>query len=633
MATQSGRGGTLGRLLILLLFCALWPINSAWAQEGEPGTGEEEEGAAQETSQPRTRLFITATDTSAVPLVTLRSYGFSPDGSPLDFAQQSLTVRHGGESVEEVEVAGTVDVGTFTVFLIDATPGVEAQIPAIRQAIEQYASSAYMQEQVDAVAIYRVGPESAVQALEPTGFYNSIRNHFAEPFQPQDGPTALIDSTVGLLNNMDTLNPNAAMVPSIIVFSDGTDAVSTQFQAEDVAARAAELAIPVHTIWLENSELTVGREAGRNYLAGVAGEAYGVAGRMDQPQTVSAIFERIVAFRAQQIIRYNAPVVSSGTLSVELALTDQPQVQAQSDLTINPASPTVTLNVPPDSRTLQLPDLEEPVSLALSAEVSWLDGTERTLQQARLFANDIFVSDVDVDELGSFSVAVDNLVFGENRLQVSVTDDQGLQAVSPEVTLTVVEGERQIPEALQPAGGLLTTLLPVCLGALGLVVLLGLAFWLLRSGRMPGIRLPRGRRRRPTGEEEGAQPGTAPAAPGAEPARVAASADHAGPGQPAQAFLDVLETETQMPSHIPLQGEEIRLGRSPSLSDVAFEQDITVSRLHATILWDGHSYRLYDDDSTSGTWVNGEEVPDYGAQLFDGDDIYLGKLHLRFRQR
>jgi pSer/pThr/pTyr-binding forkhead associated (FHA) protein len=94
-----------------------------------------------------------------------------------------------------------------------------------------------------------------------------------------------------------------------------------------------------------------------------------------------------------------------------------------------------------------------------------------------------------------------------------------------------------------------------------------------------------------------------------------------------------VETMTEMPSHIPLRSEEVRLGRSPALSDVAFEQDITVSRLHASILWDGHSYRIYDDDSTSGTWVNDQEVPDYGAQLFDGDDIFLGKVRLRFRQQ
>jgi pSer/pThr/pTyr-binding forkhead associated (FHA) protein len=98
------------------------------------------------------------------------------------------------------------------------------------------------------------------------------------------------------------------------------------------------------------------------------------------------------------------------------------------------------------------------------------------------------------------------------------------------------------------------------------------------------------------------------------------------------AHLEVVESATSMPRRIPLESDEIRLGRSPNLADVAFEQDITVSRLHASIIWDGHSYRLYDDDSTSGTWVNDQEVPDYGIQLFDGDLIYMGKVVVRFRQ-
>ena len=97
------------------------------------------------------------------------------------------------------------------------------------------------------------------------------------------------------------------------------------------------------------------------------------------------------------------------------------------------------------------------------------------------------------------------------------------------------------------------------------------------------------------------------------------------------AYLQVMQAETQLPSRVPLAGILTRLGRSPQLADIAFTQDITVSRLHATIMWDGHSYRIYDDGSTSGTWVNDQELPDYGAPLFDGDEIFMGKVHIRFR--
>ena len=100
--------------------------------------------------------------------------------------------------------------------------------------------------------------------LEPSPFYNSVRNFFATPLTPQEGPTALYDSIVGLLNDINALKPDPALVPSVVVFSDGTDAVSTQYEADAVAARAAELGIPLHTVWLDNQELSFGREAGRS---------------------------------------------------------------------------------------------------------------------------------------------------------------------------------------------------------------------------------------------------------------------------------------------------------------------------------------------------------------------------------
>lgn len=619
-------------ILIILISTSPWTA-TGWAQDEDPQEEQEEPAEEQQPAQAGPRLFITASDTSTVPQVTLRAYGMGRDGQLLNLADERLVVRHGGETAEDVSVSGTVDVGAFTVFLIDATPGVEGQIPAIQQAIEQYAGPTFMREQMDQLAIYRVGAEGAEEALPPTSFYNSVRNFFAAGFEPQEGATALIDSTVGLLNEMNNIRPEPSLAPAIVIFSDGTDAVSTQFEAAHVAERAAELAIPVHTVWLENTELTVGQEAGRNYLAQLAGDAYGLAGRMDQPETVTPIFERISAFRTQQLVRYTPPTLSGGTVPVDLGLVNDPLAQAQTEVTINAASPSVTLTIPPDSRTLQLPSLDEVVALALSAQVGWLDGAERGVQQARLFVNGQFVQDVPPADLASFTAQISNLTFGDNNLQLFITDDQGIQAASPDVVLTVVEGERQIPESLQPAAAFSSLLLPICAAAAVIAVLGLIGFFFLRGATLPSASLRRLRRprRRASGgvtiEDEG-EYHPAPELPLAAPPQSGIA--H---GAPAQAFLEIIETETQMPGHIPLRSEEVRLGRSPALADVAFEQDITVSRLHASILWDGHSYRLYDDDSTSGTWVNDQEVPDYGTQLFDGDDIFLGKVRLRFRQQ
>lgn len=616
-------------LVIAFLFIVtLLGAHPTIAQDGDGEQTEGEQTEPQPSLEARPRLFITATDTSTAPQVTLRAYGLDRDGQPLNLATERLVVRHDGQAAEDVAVGGSVDVGVFTVFLLDVTPGVEGQIPAIQQAIEQYAEPTYMREQMDQLAIYRVGAEGATEALAPTGFYNTVRNFFASGLQPQDGPTALIDSTVGLLGEMRSIRPDSSLAPALVLISDGTDAVSTQFEADDVAARAVELGIPVHTVWLENTELTVGQEAGRNYLAQLASEAYGLSARLDQPETITPILERISAFRAQQLVRYTPPVLSGGTVPVELGLVNDPLAVAQTQVTINASSPTVTLLAPADSRTLQLPTVDESVQLALGAEVSWLDGVEREIQQARFFVNDTFVQDVPPEDLASFDVEISNLAFGDNVLEISIVDEQGIPAISPEVTLTVVEGERQIPEALQAAPAFGGLLLPICAG-LAVLFLLGIGgFYLLRGRRLPLPSLDRGR-----GEREGRGAVSIGDDDEEDVYADGVPAPVVGRNAPEQAYLEVIETMTQMPSHIPLRSEEIRLGRSPALADVAFEQDITVSRLHASILWDGHNFRLYDDDSTSGTWVNDQEVPDYGTQLFDGDDIFLGKVRLRFRQR
>jgi hypothetical protein len=108
--------------------------------------------------------------------------------------------------------------------------------------------------------------------------------------------------------------------------------------------------------------------------------------------------------------------------------------------------------------------------------------------------------------------------------------------------------------------------------------------------------------------------------------------DVKGPVAKSLAFLEVVEATSQMPSRIDLQAVEQRLGRSPQQADVAFENDITVSRVHSSIVQEGNDYRIYDEQSTSGTYVNEQRVPEYGLQLADGDEIRMGAVRLRFRQ-
>ncbi|MGI8312947.1 FHA domain-containing protein [Saccharopolyspora hattusasensis] len=57
--------------------------------------------------------------------------------------------------------------------------------------------------------------------------------------------------------------------------------------------------------------------------------------------------------------------------------------------------------------------------------------------------------------------------------------------------------------------------------------------------------------------------------------------------------------------------------------------DPTVSRFHAEVLLIGDRYVLADVGSLNGTYVNGRPVD--RAELADGDTVWIGNFHLRFR--
>jgi hypothetical protein len=89
-------------------------------------------------------------------------------------------------------------------------------------------------------------------------------------------------------------------------------------------------------------------------------------------------------------------------------------------------------------------------------------------------------------------------------------------------------------------------------------------------------------------------------------------------------YLEVITSVTRMPPSIDLTAVEHRIGRNPKEADIAFENDITVSRLHSAILLEGSNYRIYDKDS--------QKVPGFGYQLMDGDEIRLGEVVMRYHR-
>jgi len=75
-----------------------------------------------------------------------------------------------------------------------------------------------------------------------------------------------------------------------------------------------------------------------------------------------------------------------------------------------------------------------------------------------------------------------------------------------------------------------------------------------------------------------------------------------------------------------LELDRMTIGRSPDCD--VFLDDVTVSRAHATITKTGGGWRIEDQGSLNGTYVNRRRVE--VAVLQDGDDVQIGKYRLTF---
>jgi hypothetical protein len=84
---------------------------------------------------------------------------------------------------------------------------------------------------------------------------------------------------------------------------------------------------------------------------------------------------------------------------------------------------------------------------------------------------------------------------------------------------------------------------------------------------------------------------------------------------------------------IPIAADELTFGRDINLATEVLD-DASVDALHARLLHeeDG-SFRIMDEGSVAGTWVNYSQVPSEGTILEHGDLVHIGRVSFRFKER
>jgi hypothetical protein len=73
-------------------------------------------------------------------------------------------------------------------------------------------------------------------------------------------------------------------------------------------------------------------------------------------------------------------------------------------------------------------------------------------------------------------------------------------------------------------------------------------------------------------------------------------------------------------------GDRTVIGRSPDCD--IFLDDVTVSRQHALLVRDANGFRIEDQGSLNGTFVNKKRID--AAPVTNGDELQIGKYRLTF---
>jgi len=98
------------------------------------------------------------------------------------------------------------------------------------------------------------------------------------------------------------------------------------------------------------------------------------------------------------------------------------------------------------------------------------------------------------------------------------------------------------------------------------------------------------------------------------------------------AFLERIEVygEKIENKYIIINTQEITIGSDPSQATVSLDEP-SVDELHTRLWMDGDgSFRVADQNSTAGTWLNYAPVTGEGSQVHHGDLLHIAKVCFRF---
>lgn len=582
------------------------------------------------SAQATTSVIITSVDTSAFPEIRALAAVSDAGGKRLDnLPATSFQIFENNAPVTISQVVED-EVGLQIAFVLESSslfakrdPQGFTRLDFVKTSLIDFATGAdhpYMKDGLDDVTL--IAPEETILQHSTVG--GEIRNALISYQSEFLFETGLFDLIGQAMDAVASTPPRYGMRRVIVVFSSGI-ASTADAEVSTLAARAEAAAITFHTIIVGPAGIE--NEPAAENLKGLAALTGGSFQYFDGADSVLPLWDTLVTQRTQYGISYRSKISQSGQQTLQ-AVVNLPAsgsvISSPTSFSLTVQPPVVTLPDPPTdiiraSETAGAdPATIDPRSQDLNVQVSFPDGFRRSLTKLQLIVDGTLSAEKTSPPFDTIKWDLTKYSdTGIHGLQVIAVDELGLEGQSDVINVLVTI---QTPPAVSSVA------LPVTIALLGIGVItvafaalaIALVVYLRRPSVVTTIVREAGQRVRDMTEPYMPIPGRIPPRP-----------------KQGKAYLEVIEAGQGQMTRAPIElsGDNVRLGRDETLAQVALP-DRSVSRLHARITEEMDSiYFLYDEGSTSGTWVNYNQVPVTGHQLKHGDLINLGRVQLRFMLR
>ncbi len=573
----------------------------------------------------------------------------------LDLKPENIAIVGGGQRITPVSLAySRPGVVLVTALSLGPAMGVRdgqgmTRLDYLKAAL-QLSESSYITNTVDDFSLLIANGPEVTHLSSHQDWLNALINFTPDNLRSATPDLAILGRALSIINDPA---PRPGM-GKVVLFITAPQPISNAQGLLSIANTARQQGVHIFVWQVSSFADSVSMDA--DPLRQLAEQTGGAFVNFDQPAALPAVNDYLEPLRSVYQVEFTTTLTTNGiyTVSAEVQLNNKTLLSNSLELQValRPPNPifvglpvrierwiksniTTTALTPSDKNVLA------PASQNLEILVEFPDGQPRPLRKATLFVNGSAVQVNSSPPFEHFTWDLNGFTVDSRCiLHVEVVDSLGMVGRSMELPVDI---HIDLPNHNKSQGLTVTPqiVLEVLLGALVLGALTGLG--LLLAGKLQPSQLGRMRRRRkplssPATLPLTQTPITAPINQPAAPANRLPNwigrlqRNTAPPSTQPIAYLTPFSEDDEQGVPIPIQNLETTFGRDGEKASWALD-DPCLDDLHARLRREGTAYRLLDEGTIAGTWVNYREVPPGGSRLEHGDIIHFGKIGFRFTLR